>query len=133
MLYIKKKKKKVLPTTKDIEDAAFSFKSYTYPASGIQYASISVPLIFIYLIKASCFLQRRAQERNIGLLIFSEADAFLSWALSELRMIYILVYSKKVLYFPIISLLTVQKIFRVVKPLYTRQVELSIFVFYFQD
>jgi len=58
--------------------ATFAFNSYSYPRSGIQYVSISVLLIFIYLIKASCFLQRGAQERNIGLLIFSEADAFLS-------------------------------------------------------
>lgn len=71
-------KKYILPTTKDIGEATFSFYSCTYPGSGIQYVSISVLLIFIYLIKTSCFLQRREQEGNIGLLIFSEADAFLS-------------------------------------------------------
>lgn len=94
---------------------------------------LSVLLIFIYLIKASCFLQRTAQERNIGLLIFSQADAFLSSALSELKMIYILVYSKKALYFPIISLLVVQKIFRMVKASSTKQVKVSIFLFHFHD
>lgn len=68
---------KVFLATKDKDEATFSFNSYTYPGSGIQYVSISVLLIFIYLIKASCSLQRTAQERNIGLLIFSQADAFL--------------------------------------------------------
>lgn len=56
------------------------------------------------------------QERNIGLLIFSEMDAFLGWALSELRRIYILVYSKKALYFLPTFLVAVQKIFKVTKP-----------------
>lgn len=101
-------KKYILPATKDKGEVTFSFNNYTYPGSAIQYVSISVLLIFIYLIKASCFFQRRAIERKIGLLIFSEADAFLSWALSELGMIYILVFSKKALYFPIISLLALQ-------------------------